>query len=370
MTQARSQIIDLDYTPYYHCISRCVRRAFLCGQDYHTGQSFEHRRQWILNLLSRLSETFCIDICAYALMSNHYHLVLHVDRKRCLRLSDKEVVRRWLMFYRGNALIQQFLEDKPVSDSEMPILKQQIEKWRHRLYDISWFMKILNERIARRANKEDQCKGKFWEYRFKCQALLDETALLSCMAYVDLNPIRAGLSESLEGSAFTSIQVRLQAYTKSAAQSHTSDPAAQLKPTEKPLVANSRKDLAPSPGSGVPEQYPATPCLMPFLPDARKDTKSCRNNTLPLREPDYFQWVEYLGKTARLAKPGRAPKPVLALFDKFQLQTDRFLNTLDQLETHYPVRMGQYETLLHYAKHAGLRWSHGLTCSRRLHKAA
>ena len=91
MTQPRSEVIDLDFTPYYHCISRCVRRAFLCGQDHYSGRSFEHRRQWIVELLALLEQNFCIDIASFALMSNHYHLVLHVDREQCLALSDREV---------------------------------------------------------------------------------------------------------------------------------------------------------------------------------------------------------------------------------------------------------------------------------------
>jgi hypothetical protein len=78
-------------------------------------------------------------------------------------------------------------------------------------------MKNLNEYIAREANKEDNCTGRFWEGRYKSQALLDETAVLSCMAYVDLNPIRANIADTLEGSDFTSIQERIahfKAFTK------------------------------------------------------------------------------------------------------------------------------------------------------------
>ena len=93
-------------------------------------------------------------------------------------------------------------------------MKNQISLWRGRLSDISWFMRCLNETVARRANKEDDCKGRFWEWRFKSQALLDEKALVTCMAYVDLNPIRLGISESLDSSDFTSIQERLVNHAK------------------------------------------------------------------------------------------------------------------------------------------------------------
>jgi len=72
MTRARQQLIDLAATPYYHVISRCVRRAFLCGEDKLTGKNFDHRRQWLVDRVKLLSSIYSIDIAAYAIMSNHY----------------------------------------------------------------------------------------------------------------------------------------------------------------------------------------------------------------------------------------------------------------------------------------------------------
>lgn len=99
MTQARQEQVSLDATAFYHCYVRCVRRAFLCGEDRVTGQSFEHRKQWIVSRLKFLSYVYAIDICAYAVMSNHYHVVLHVDKARADAWTDQEVVERWLQLY-------------------------------------------------------------------------------------------------------------------------------------------------------------------------------------------------------------------------------------------------------------------------------
>ena len=210
MTRPRSQIVSLADTPYYHCISRCVRRAFLCGDDRYSGQNFDHRKPWLVDRMALLAEVYAIDIAAYAVMSNHYHLVLHVDRARSQSWNRDEVIHRWLRLYKGDPLVHRYREGELRTESEFAQLDLLVATWRERLADISWFMRCLNEYIARRANAEDGCKGRFWEGRFKSQALLDEAALLSCMAYVDLNPVRAGLCNTLEESDFTSIQARIQ----------------------------------------------------------------------------------------------------------------------------------------------------------------
>ena len=104
MTTPRSYQIDLNATPYYHCIARCVRRSYLCGFDELTNKDFSHRRQWILDRIKHLSKVFYIDICAYAIMSNHYHLVLHVSSNAADK-SDKEVLLyRWQLIFPADAL--------------------------------------------------------------------------------------------------------------------------------------------------------------------------------------------------------------------------------------------------------------------------
>ena len=213
MPLPRYQQINVEVTPFYHCISRCVRQSYLCGKDSRTGINYEHRRKWIQQRLHRLSQAFAIDLCAYAIMHNHLHVVVHIAKGRAEGWSMDEVFLRWRMFYKCPPLIQRYLEDGDASFSELE--REEIKAlsitYRHRLQDISWFMKLLNEYIARRANKEDDCKGYFWERRFRSQAILDEKALASVMAYVDLNPIRANIANSLSRSDYTSIQYRLNA---------------------------------------------------------------------------------------------------------------------------------------------------------------
>jgi len=192
MTRPRKQQVSLDATPFYHCYSRCVRRAYLCGVDAHSGSSYEHRRQQIEDDMLRLGSIFYIDVAAYAVMSNHYHLVVYVDREECNAASAEEIVERWHKLFSGNDVSQRYAKGETLEQHELHQIDTLIETWRKRLHDISWLMKVLNENIAKRANHEDECGGHFWESRFKSQALLDEKAVLSCMAYIDLNPIRAG----------------------------------------------------------------------------------------------------------------------------------------------------------------------------------
>jgi REP element-mobilizing transposase RayT len=209
MPQPRSRQVSLEDTPYYHCISRCVRRAFLCGEDSLTGFNFEHRRQWIIDRIKLLCTVFAVDLCAYAIMSNHYHIVVRIDADQVKNWSDEEVVRRWLQIFSGPLLMHQYLDNADLTAMESEWVAELITIWRERLCDLSWFMRCLNEPIARMANREDHCTGRFWEGRFKSQALLDARAVLACMAYVDLNPIRAAMAKTPEKSNYTSIQERI-----------------------------------------------------------------------------------------------------------------------------------------------------------------
>ena len=209
MTRARKHLVCLDETPYYHVTSRCVRRAFLCGIDRQSGKSYEHRRGWIEDRIRIVSSVFSIELCAYAIMSNHYHLVVRIDPHEPAGWSDDEVLNRWTALFRGPILVQRYLAGDPLATVELDTVRTVAKLYRARLGSLSWFMKCLNEPIARKANAEDSCSGHFWEARFHSQPLSSEGALLAAMAYVDLNPIRAGIAGTPEDSDYTSIKVRL-----------------------------------------------------------------------------------------------------------------------------------------------------------------
>ena len=140
-------------TSFLHCISRCVRRAFLCGEDKYTGRSYEHRRGWVEDKLFLLTEVFAIEVCAYAVMSNHSHIVLCVDEEQAKKWSTKEVLQRWHQLFKGTLLTRQYMNGVEQIEPLQVIVEQTAQVYRQRLTDISWFMRVLNEGIARQANQ-------------------------------------------------------------------------------------------------------------------------------------------------------------------------------------------------------------------------
>jgi len=212
MVIPRYQLLPEGQDGQFHCISRCVRRAFLCGWDSYCHKNFDHRKVWIVNRLKILSQVFAIEVVGYSVMENHLHTLLRVRGDRLLSWSDQEVARRWLNICpvrrnsQGNPMDPNELEiDLIASDPE------RVKELKQRLVSISWFNRFLKEQIAKRANGEDGCTGRFWEGRFKSVALLNEAAVLACLQYMDLNPIRAAIAETPEQSDFTSAQDRIVA---------------------------------------------------------------------------------------------------------------------------------------------------------------
>ena len=204
MTYPRAHTVNPQVSGVYHCVSRCVRRAWLCGTDELSGRSFEHRKRWIENRLLELSSVFALELWGYAVMSNHYHIVVRTQPERVADWTDLEVATRWMSLCNvPDALACQRRIAAITGNPEW------LAVLRGRLGNLSWFMRYLNEPLARRANREDGCTGRFWQGRFRSEALLDDGAVLAAMAYVDLNPVRAGMVESAEKAKHTGLARRL-----------------------------------------------------------------------------------------------------------------------------------------------------------------
>ena len=320
MPKPRFQQISVSETPYYHLVSRCVRRAFLCGvtETY----NFEHRRGWILERLALLSQMFAIDIAAFALMSNHYHLVVRVDTAKAATWSAQEIAKRWQLLFCLPVLVERYLSGGSSGEAENQVTEAILEKWRTRLCDISWFMRCLNEHIARQANLEDQCTGRFWEGRFKSQALLDEKALLTAMAYVDLNPIRAKMAERPETSDYTSIQQRL--------------------------------------GKAIHSAFHG-----PLLPFAGNSRQQNAQQHIPYHFIDYVELVEWTGRQLRDDKRGVIDQKQPPILARLGISEACWLQNCLQLETDFYQVIGPISSLKQFCQKLGLRWLHGQIACRR-----
>ena len=195
-----------------HTVQRCVRRAFLAGVDHFSGKDFSYRREWIRLRLESLASVFAVDVLTYAVMSNHIHTVLRNRPDIVDGWTDQEVAVRWLSVFPGQRLEELHLA-QPTEIQVQSLVNDadQLKVIRRRLSDISWFMRALAEPIARIANQEDECTGRFWEGRFKAQRITDEAGLLACAMYVDLNPVRAAMAQSPDESHHTSAYDRILA---------------------------------------------------------------------------------------------------------------------------------------------------------------
>ncbi len=202
MTMARAHLVDPSVTRWYHCITRCVRRAFLLSEGP------VNRQEWIELRLEELASIFAVAVGGFSIMDNHLHVLVRLDPDVATGWTDDEVVRRWGLLY----------PPRDKSRQPLPVTKAWVEwrlkdvAWvamaRSRLQSLSWFMKCLKEPLARLANRQDETRGAFFEGRFKSVAILDDESLLATCTYIDLNPVAAGIAVVPEASPYTSITTR------------------------------------------------------------------------------------------------------------------------------------------------------------------
>jgi REP element-mobilizing transposase RayT len=204
MTLPRRELVDPSVTRWYHCISKCVRSAFLMSAEK------GNRKQWVEDRIKLLTDSFSVSVGGFAILDNHLHVLCRLDPETAKHWSGEEVVRRWISVYPPKTLN---FNDKSVVDhwvKQYSSDAKKVERLRERLADLGWFMKSLKEPLARMANKADGCRGTFWEARYKSIAILDNEALLSTCAYIDLNIVAAGMADTPESSRHTSIKQRVE----------------------------------------------------------------------------------------------------------------------------------------------------------------
>ena len=319
MTYARSILVPPGSPGTYHCVSRCVRRAWLCGEDRESGRSYEHRRQWVEDRIGDLAGIFAVAVWGYAVMSNHLHVVVQVIPQAAAAWSTDEVVTRWLRLYPRRD------QDASVRAEALAGNEARIKELQGRLCDLSWFMRCLAEPIARRANREDGCKGHFWEARFKCQTLLDETAVLSAITYVDLNPVRAGICDSLEDSVHTSARARLDVIEKDRLR------------IDQPL--------APVLG------------LLGF-------------GVLALKQRDYLELVDHTSRQIHPGKRGAISGPPPAALARIGYAADQWQRQVLAVGSGYFRVIGAADVLIEKAQEINRSWLCGIGVARQLKRKA
>jgi len=224
--------------------------------------------------------------------------------------------------------VQKYLKGELSIKAEIRVAQDVLAEQRRRLVDLSWYMRSLNESIARRANEEDQCTGRFWEGRFKSQAILDEAGLLACCVYVDLNPVRAGVAATPEEADFTAIQQRLKEFAvlrDSSASNHA--------------INNANK--------AAQTNILITPPLHPFANHLGADPAK----GLPFTLLDYVELVDWTTRIVRPDKRGALPAHTPPILARLGFAADDFKQQMQAQAMTKGTVIGQVERLKAYAIH-------------------
>jgi putative transposase len=358
MALPRSKYVQEGQEGVYHCFSRCVRRAFLYGVDPFTGRDFSHRKAWLVDRLHQLAAIFAIEVCAYAILANHYHTILRTRPDIVASWSDHEVATRWLTLCprrcgpRGTAMLS--IEEQIYALEQCP---KRIATLRKRLCSLSWFMGRLNEFVARAANKEDEVKGRFWESRFKCQVLLDEAAIASCMVYVDLNPIRAGLASTPEESDFTSIQERIRAWHKETMQAD-SVPTKAVQTIPSGEITNLIPECVAAMSDSLEDLTFSSSWLCPISSEPH------RRGILSMTPAEYFTLVDLSGRMIRADKRGAIDADLAPILLRIGANPEAWPETVSHFGSRFRLVAGLLSNIRNFSDHLGRRCFKGVAAAR------
>lgn len=324
--QARAEVFSPDEVAIVHVMNRVVRRCFLMGDDPLTGKNYDHRKLWMESELERLAAGFAIDLLTFTILDNHFHLALRSRPDVVNSWDDTEVARRWLMIcpkrkHRDGT-------PKEPSEKELNSIRKDPDKLREirtRLSDISWWMRLLCQRVAQQANaEEEETPGKFWQNRFKAVRLLDEAALLACAAYVDLNPIRAAMAETIEESQHTSAQRRAQALVSGPApddEAHTEIERGQAGASSAPTSTRPDQMLAPV---EIDEQ------LDPLGPRVCRGGWRCSDKGfLPMSTEAYLELLDWTARQMVPGKRGHTPQDAPPILERLKIDPKTWCQLVD-----------------------------------------
>ena len=328
MTIARKNIVDEETSGFYHCTNRCVRRSFLCGVDELTGKDFSHRKDWLERRIFELCDIFAVEVYAFAIMDNHYHAVLYLEPQAPISWDNEKVAEHWLKAYPGRLDNPVFAPQRELKKQAIIADKAKLKKYRQRLGSLSWFMSRLNEPIAKQSNQEDICTGRFWEGRYTSQALLDEAAVFSCMAYVDLNPIRAEITEKLEGSNNTSIKKRLESIQE-----------------KDPIDVQAYLDASVTALSN-----------------------QIKSKTLSMSLKDYIELVEWMGKSIVYPNKSSMPSNIQSSLHRLNLQQNHWLKQIENYGNNYCHVVGPIKLIREKAQQINQKWLKGVTAAKLLYE--
>lgn len=385
----RAEQFDAGEVGIVHAVQRCVRRAYLAGFDPVSGKSFEFRREWIRRRLELISAVFGLDVLTYAIMSNHLHVIVRTRPDVVLAWSDEEVATRWLKLFPGRRL-EEYLGDPTKADIAMIVGNaKKLKEIRRRLSDVSWFMKSLAEPIARLANRQDGCTGRFWEGRFKAQKIVDEAGLLACAMYVDLNPVRAAMAETPEQSKFTSAFDRIQSVKGREIDSAAAEPAkssiyekalestlakAQENGDEKlvsktqheiAILKNKKEEQAKKKVRIARDGWLAPLELNergPLGPQAsRSRIRASDKGFLSLRLADYLKLLDWTGRQGRADKRGAIPGSLKPILERLGIEASMWCDLVWSYKKYFgrSPAAGKPESIKAEAQRRGRRWMSG-----------
>ena len=419
----RKELVDPSQIGVYHCTSRCVRRAFLCGFDKVTNRKFDHRKEWIVDRLQLLASITAIEVCDYAIMSNHYHVIVRNRPDIARNWSDEEVARRAILLSRAGRDVHFIYTDGiEVVEAEIKMITSdpaKVAEHRRRLTSISWFMAQVNEPVARAANREDKLKGRFWESRFHSQQLLDDAAFLACSIYVDLNPIRANVAKTPEEAEYTSAYDRIQAILAVAESPNPSESAVAAIDVPKTLIVTDEiicmesasvetirvDDSQPAAGSNPPKSSEPKAPKPVKSPDAwlckltldegpnvslddglaitasrvvpkdptvvspekiliKPPVRASNRGMLPITVEKYLSLLDWTGRSIRAGSKGSIPADLAPILERLELNGEHWVETIKNFGRMFKRASGRPISLTEAAKRSGQLWFQGASSSR------